>query len=158
MVFLVLVCCSSLPAAAWNEVASDTHTGYFVSNQFEPAAPISFVVLQDQAAFDKVFGIAMVMRDKSHRLPPDAFVSRMVVAAIHRGKAVVSYRVERVAAEGKTLVVRYTTKSEPSDTTEFACPLIISLLKGEYDCVQFVEDGKEIKKVATTPCLSCPVP
>ena len=146
---LVLVCCSSLPAAAWNELAFDTHTGYFVSNQFEPAAPTSFVVVQDQAAFDKVFGVAMVMGDKSHRLPPDAFLSRMVVAVIHRGKAVVSYRVEHVVAEGKTLVVRYTTKSESSDATEFACPLVISLLKGDYDCVQFVENGKKIKKVAT---------
>jgi len=80
------------------------------------------------------------------------------VAAIHRGKAIVSYQVTGVVAKGKTLEVRYTTKTESRDTAEFACPLIISLRKGDYDCVQFVENGKEIKKVATAPSLTIPVP
>lgn len=125
-----------------------THDGYFVSNQFETDAPVSFVVLKDQAAFDKVFGVAMVMRDKSHRLPPDAFAGQWVVAAIHRGKSLVRYQVERVAAEGKTLTVRYTTKSEPSIAAELACPLIVSVPKGKYDAIRFFEDGNEIKRLA----------
>ena len=137
-------CC----AASSQPLAFETQTGYFVSNQFEPAAPTSFVVLTDQAAFDKVFGVAMVMHDKSHRLAPDAFAAKLVVAVIHRGKMVVEYKVEQVTADGKTLTIRYTTKSEPSATAEFACPLIISIAKAEYDTVRFVEDGKEIKQLA----------
>ena len=77
-------------------VVFDTHDGYFVSNQFEPAAPTSFVVIKDQRAFDKIFGAAMVMGDKSHRLPPAAFGKKIVVAVIHRGKAMVTYQVESV--------------------------------------------------------------
>lgn len=148
-----LMCLAALPAVAGTEIAFASHTGYFVSNQFEPAAATSFVVLADQAAFDKVFGVAMVMRDKSQRLPADAFASRRVVAAIHRGKAVVSYRVERVVVAEKVLVVRYTTQSEPNATAKFACPLILSVAKGDYDHVQFVEDGKEIQSVAIQPAL-----
>ncbi len=130
-------------------VAFQIHDGYFVSNQFEPDAPTSFVVLKDQAAFDQVFGVAHVMRDKSQRLAADAFPGKIVVAAIHRGKAFVTYQVEHLVTDGKTLSLRYTTKYAPSDSAEFSCPLIVSLPKGDYQAVQFIEDGKEIKKLAT---------
>ena len=133
--------------AATKHIPFDTHDGYFVSNKFEPNTPTSFVVLRDQKAFDDVFGVAMVMGDKSHRLPPEAFDAKMVVAAIHRGKAFWGYKVASVTAEGKTLIVRYTTQSTPHPTAEFACPLIVSLDKDGYTAVQFVEDGKVMKKV-----------
>ena len=70
----------------------NVYSGYFVSNKFEPDAAESFVVLADQEQFDKVFGAAFVMRDKSHRLPKDAFKSLLVIAAIKRGNAVGSTR------------------------------------------------------------------
>lgn len=123
------------------------HNGYFVSNQFEPNDPASFVVAKNQNAFDKVFGMAMVMGDKSHRLPPDAFEKSIVVAAIHRGKAVWEYKVESVMLDGKTLTVRYSTATKPSETAEFACPLIVSVPKEDWTAVQFVEDGKVVKRV-----------
>lgn len=132
-------------------VAFETHDGYFVSNKFEAEAPVSFVVIQDQASFAKVFGVAMVMGDKSHRLPPAAFAEKLVVAAIHRGKAMVTYQVKSVAVEAQTLVVRYTTKSKPDDNAGFACPLILSLDKGEFTTVRFVENGKDIKHVTLSP-------
>lgn len=130
-----------------SSVAFDVHDGYFVSNKFEPNAAASFVVINDQRTFDEVFGVAFVMNDKSHRLPPDAFKTKMAVGAIHRGKAVWEYKVENVTADGKTLIVRYTMQSTPSETAAFSCPLILSILKGDYATVQFVENGKEIKKV-----------
>ncbi len=34
-----------------------------------------------------------------------------------------------------------------SDTTIFACPLIVSIPKGKYTAIQFVENGKSVKKV-----------
>lgn len=130
-----------------NIVVGVEHTGYFVSNQFEPAASTSYVVLASQVAFDRMFGVATAMSDQSSRLPPDAFATRMVLAAIHRVKAVVNYQDESLAVEEKTLVFRYTTKWEPRDTAEFACPLIISVPRGSYDDVQFVEDGKTVRHV-----------
>jgi len=45
------------------------------------------------------------MGDKSHRLPPAAFGKKFVVAAIHRGKSMVTYQVESVVADGGNLVL-----------------------------------------------------
>jgi len=149
-IFVILMSLTTAAVALAEPVPFDTYDGYFVSNRFEPDAPTSFVALADQKAFDNVFGVAFVMRDQSHRLPPDVFQTRLVVAAIHRGRAVVTYKVETVSAEAKTLVVRYTTQSEPHPTAEFACPLILSVAKGEYNAVRFVENGKTVKQLPLT--------
>lgn len=145
------VLAAAVPAPPAKPVVFETHDGYFVSNKFEPKEPVSFVMLKDQESFDKVFGVAMVMGDKSHRLPRNAFDKKLVVAAIHRGKAMVTYQVASMVAEAETLIVRYTTKSEPNATAEFACPLILSLDKGNFNTVRFVENGKEIKHLTLAP-------
>lgn len=146
MVFLMLMT-GALHATQPTTIPFDTHTGYFVSNKFEPQAAASFVVLRDQKAFDEVFGVAMVMGDKSHRLPADAFNTKIVVAAIKRGKAVVEFKVGDVTLDAGVLTVRYTTTSTKQDSAEFACPLIVSVPKGDYTNVEFMEDGKSVKKI-----------
>jgi hypothetical protein len=149
-VLLPAICCLGQPSSAAEpaKLAFDTYSGYFVSNKFEPDAGESFVVITDQEQFDKVFGVAFVMGDKSHRLPKDAFKSVMVVAAIKRGSAVVEYKVASVTEAKGVVELRYATTSTKSDTATFACPLIVSIPKGDYKAVQFVEDGKAVKKVA----------
>jgi hypothetical protein len=128
-------------------VSSDTYDGYFVSNKFENREPMSFVVLKSQTAFDTVFGIAMVMGDRSHRLPSGVFDQNLVVSAIHRGKAFVGYDVDKVELDGKALVIRYRANSTPSESTEYVCPLILSVARGDYNAVRFVENGREIRVV-----------
>jgi hypothetical protein len=146
---LIAVCCmgQQTPAAEPAKLKFDTYSGYFVSNKFEPDAAESFVAITDQEQFDKVFGVAFVMRDKSHRLPKDAFKSNMIVAAVKRGNAVVEYKVESVLEKDGVVELKYTTTSTKSDTATFACPLIVSILKGKYKAIQFVEGGKVVKKV-----------
>ena len=80
---LLAACCLVQQATATEPVklTFDTYGGYFVSNKFEPDAAKSFVVINDQEQFDKVFGVAFVMGDKSRRLPKDAFKSLMVIAS-----------------------------------------------------------------------------
>jgi hypothetical protein len=126
---------------------TDTYSGYFVSNQFEPDAPESFVVISDQQQFDRVFGVAFVMGDKAHRLPKDAFQSLLVVAAIKRGKATWEYKVEGVTQKDGVVELRYTTTETKSDSATFACPLIVSIPKGQYTAIRFVENGKPVKQV-----------
>ncbi len=53
--------------------------------------------------------MAVVMQDKSHRLPKDAFKSLMVVAAIKRGNAVVEYKVDGVTEVDGVVELRYMT-------------------------------------------------
>ena len=148
-VLLAAVCCLGQYASAAEptKLACDTYGGYFVSNKFEPDAAKSFVVIHDQEQFSNVFGVAMVMRDKHHRLPKDAFESLMVIAAIKRGNALVEYKVESVTEAKGVLELKYTTTEKKSDSTTFACPLIVSIPKGEYKAIQFVENGKPVKKV-----------
>ncbi|MCE9553245.1 MAG: hypothetical protein K8T91_07695 [Planctomycetes bacterium] len=144
------------PTTQPTTIPFDTHNGYFVSNKFEPQAPASFVVLRDQKAFDEVFGAGFVMNDKSHRLPADAFDAKIVVAAIKRGKVVVEFKVGDVTLDADVLIVRYTTTSTKQDSAEFACPLIVSVPKGDYTAVDFVEDGKSVKKIEVKQAASQP--
>lgn len=148
LLFSTFYCLGAAPQPAAKAVAYDVHNGYFVSNQFEPDATTSFVVIRDQVSFDKVFGTGMVMGDKSNRLVAEAFKNEMVVAAIHRGNAMVTYEVQSVALEGTILVVRYKSEGKTSDSASFACPLILSIEKKEFTGVRFIENGKTIKQLA----------
>ncbi len=134
-------------APAKAAISFDTYSGYFVSNKFEPDAAESFVVITDQKQFDEVFGVAFVMGDKSHRLAKDAFKSNIVLAAIKRGKAVWEYKVDGVTVDNGLVNLRYTATSKKSDSATFACPLIVSILKGDYKAIQFWDGGKAVKKV-----------
>lgn len=149
IVLVFAVCCLGQQALAGeaSKLTFDTYSGYFVSNKFEPKAAESFVVIHDQEQFDKVFGVAFVMRDKSHRLPQDAFKSKMVVAAVKRGNAVTEFKVEGVTEAKGVVELRYTTTAKKAGTAIFASPLIVSIPKGEYKVIRFVENGKPVKKV-----------
>ena len=120
----------------------DRYSGYFVSNKFEPDAAESFVVISDQEQFDKVFGVAMVMGDKSHRLPKDIFSGSLVFAAIKRGKAVWEFKVTDVTVEDGVVELRYTARSKPSDSATFASPLIVSVPRGDYEAIGRFGSGK----------------
>ena len=124
----------------------DTYSGYFVSNKFEPDAAESFAVIGDQSQFDKTFGVAMVMGDKSHRLPANAFESNIVLAVVKRGHAVWEYKVEGVVVIDNVITLRYSTTSKKSDSAEFASPLIVSIPKVKHTAVEFIENGKLTKR------------
>jgi len=138
------------PAAHAVKLKFDSYGGYFVSNQFEPAAARSFVVISDQGRFDKVFGVARVMGDRSHRLPKDAFKSNLVLAVIQRGNAVWQYQVEDVTVDGGVVQLRYMATAKKSESASFACPLIVSIPKGDYTAVRFVENKRPVKIIQIT--------
>jgi hypothetical protein len=123
----------------------EIYTGYFVSNKFEPDAASSFVIIEDQAHFDRVFGTAFVMRDKARRLPPGVFKTHLIIAAIHRGNSLCDFKVTEVALKHGAVELRYATVFQKSDTATFASPLIVAIPKGEYRTVEFVENGRSEK-------------
>lgn len=125
-----------------------TYSGYFVSNKFEPDSPASFVVLDNRKQFDQVFGVAFVIGDKSPRLAPDAFETRLVLAAIRRGKAFCTYQISSVTEKEGVVHLRYQTTSKKSESATFACPLILSIPKGKYQAVEFHENDKLVKRLA----------
>ncbi|MBP7948412.1 MAG: hypothetical protein KA004_02065 [Verrucomicrobiales bacterium] len=143
--------CGFLAASGAQPLPFEVHSGYFVSNKFEPDEAASFVWLDDQREFDAVFGTVMIGGNKEHRLPPGAFEKRVVVAVIHRGNAVVDYSVQKVSMDGRLLVLRYAARFAKRETTTFACPLIVALPKGDFDAVQFVENGKVLHQLKRKP-------
>ena len=122
----------------------DTYSGYYPYKS-EPSAAESFLIINEQEQFDKLFG--MVMWENAHRLPKDIFKSNIVVAAIKRGNAVVEYKVESVTEANGVVELRYATTSQRSDPVKRAYSLIVSIPKGEYKAIHFVENGKPVKKV-----------
>jgi hypothetical protein len=130
------------------KVAHDVHNGHFVKNTFKPKGDSAYLAFTDRDSFDNVFGIGRVIGGRQNFVPQDAFDKKMVVAAIKVGNAITTYKVEDVRADGKTLYVRYTAKAGAANpTATFASPLIVSLNKGGYSSVVFIENGKKTEKV-----------
>ena len=63
------------------------------------------------------------------------------------GNAFWEYKVEGVTVEQGVVQLRYAVTSKATPDTTFACPLIVSVPKGEYKAVVFIEDGKKVKTV-----------
>jgi hypothetical protein len=136
------------PAADKDEAKGDkvdylVYDGYFESNKSGLKGDTSFLAFADDAAFDKIFGKAVVMGKKQNFLPKDAFETKLVFATIKRGDKVWEYKVEKVTADKDTLYVQYTAKSKDGGGATFASPLIVSVDKGKYASVVFIEDGKK---------------
>jgi len=126
----------------------EIYSGYFVSNKFEPQAATSFLAAHDQKQFDKVFGVAFVIGDQSRRLASDAFKSQLVLSTIRRGMAFYTYQVTSVAEKDGIVHLHYKTTAKKNESASFACPLIISIPRGEYQAIEFHENNKFVKRLA----------
>jgi adenine-specific DNA methylase len=144
----ILLAASRVLAAEKDEAKGDkvefhVYDGYFESNKSGLKGDASFLAFTDDAAFDKIFGKAVVMGKKQSFLPKDAFETKLVFATIKRGDKMWEYKIEKVTAEKDTLYVQYTATSKDGGGATFASPLIVSVDKGKYTSVVFIEDGKK---------------
>ncbi len=146
-----LVCVAAvLPAqerSASGRVRYEVHSGYSVSNQFEPGSSSSFLVIENEKQFNTVFGVAAIMGDKSDRLQPGAFQSRVVIAVIKRGNYVWDYHVDEIEDIQGVLYLHYTLTFEDGGLSSFSSPLIVSVERQKYTGVVFVENGKTVKRI-----------
>jgi hypothetical protein len=85
---------------------------------------------------------------KANHLPKDAFDKKMVVAMIHNDMNIYKYKVAKVTADGETLYVQYTTTSSAGYPNSYSCPLIVSVDKGKYTSVVFIENGRKFGTAA----------
>jgi hypothetical protein len=146
-------CLPLLPAALAAEkekakgkpVEYEVHKGYFESNRSGLKGAASYLAFTNRKAFDAVFGVGFTMGKKPNVLPENAFESKMVAAVIKRGKSITEYNVEKVTADGGTLYVQYeATEKGGGGTATFASPLIVSVDRGKYTSVVFIENGKKV--------------
>jgi hypothetical protein len=126
------------------EVGSEAHTGYFESNKSGLKGDVSFLVFTDAKLFNEVFGKARTMGAKPNYLEDSAFDKKAVVATIQRGNKIVTYKVDKVTADGDTLYVAYTSTAKDGGTAKYASPLIVSFDKEKYKTVVFIENGKKV--------------
>ena len=71
----------------------------------------------------------------------------MVIATIKRGNAFWEYKVEGVTEDEGVVQLRYKATSKKTPATTFSCPLIVSIPKGKYKAVEFIEDDERVKTV-----------
>ena len=128
------------------KVDYQVHDGHFESNKSGLTGDASYLAITDKAGFDKLFGSAAVMGKKYNWVPKDAFEKKMVVAVIKRGDAPVGYKVDQVTMADGKLTVQYTAAAigAAGGSAKFASPLILTVDKGKYSEVVFVENGKQV--------------
>ena len=115
----------------------------FVKNDAGLDKEAHFLVIKDQKQFDKFFGHASVMWQKKKTPPPD-FTKQLLVAAIHQGNFYTEYKVQSVTNEHSVMVIRYTTKTRPTPSTSYACPMILALPREGFTAVNFIENEKSL--------------
>jgi hypothetical protein len=120
---------------------------YFVKNNVKLPDNPAFFVLQDKKAFDQIFGIGFVMGPKPKLVDEKHFEANLIVTVIKSGNTLWKYEVEKVHVDKKQLIVQYTANGKES-TAKFTVPLIVSVPRGDYTEVIFIENGKEAGKQA----------
>ena len=127
----------------------DQYKQYFEGNNSGLQGETSYLVFTSQAQFDLIFHPAAINGPNTF-LPKGAFDTLVVVATIHRGKAMREYDVQKVTVNGTRLYVDYTFKDGEAITGSgsFRSPLILAVAKAHLSKVTFVENGKEVSTVA----------
>jgi hypothetical protein len=124
------------------EVKFETHP-HFEKNTSGLKGDVSFLAITDAKSFTEVFGIGRTMGPKPNYVTDATFDSKVVIATIQRGMKSVTYKVDKVTADDDTLYIAYTTTTKES-TSKSNTPLIVSVDKGKYKSVVFLENGKKV--------------
>ena len=117
-------------------------SSYFEKNNSGLGGERSYLVLTDQAQFDRVFGAAARMGNNAF-LPAGAFENKIVIAAIKRG-TMRRYSDVEVTEENGVLLVSYTAADSRPGTATYRVPLILAVDKGAYVGVVFMENGERV--------------
>jgi hypothetical protein len=125
------------------EVKFETHAGHFEKKSSGLKGDTSFLVITDAKSFRDVFGIARTMGPKLNFVADGAFDAKVVLATIQRGNKAVTYKVDKVTDDDGVLTIAYTSTPGKESTATFHSPLIVSVDKGNYKSVVFLENGKK---------------
>lgn len=126
---------------------STIHTGHFVRNDTGDDAR-SLYLCSDLEAFEKLFGTVPPLNGnggrKTNPVKEDVFEKNAVVAVVLRATAITTYTEVSTKVDGEKLVVSYKCETGKAGSASFASPLILSVPKGEWKTVSFIENGKEV--------------
>lgn len=129
-----------------DKVAHEVYAkGYFVKNNAPLPGNPAFLVLQDKKSFDQIFGFGAVMGAKPKLVDEKLFEGNVIMVVIKSGSTLWKYEVQKIRRDKDQLVVEYGAMGKES-TAKFNSPLIVSVPRGDFATVVFVENGKEIAK------------
>ena len=117
-------------------------SSYFEKNNSGLTGEKSYLAFTDQQQFDRVFGPAARMGTNAF-LPRGTFENKIVVAAIKRG-SMRRYSDVAVTEENGVLLVSYTATDAKPGSVSYRVPLILSVGRGDYSGVIFMENGERV--------------
>jgi hypothetical protein len=135
-----------LTGTAWADAATPSYNDLFVKNNAGLTNAATYLVVQDQKEFDRIFGHAAVMWQK-HKSPPPDFSKDVVALAVHHGHRYTRYKVQAVEFANQVATVRYTLTVRPTPNTTYACPMILTLPRAGLRAVAFIENGQTVATV-----------
>ena len=151
-IFTVAIVLSASPSSfsgdkKADKVAFEVYAkGYFVKNNATLPGNPAYLIVQDKKAYDQIFGIGFTMGAKPKLVDEKLFEANLVVSVIKSGSTLWKYEVEKVSREKDQLVVKYTAGGKDSPSAKFNSALIVSVPRGDYAEVVFIENGKEAGK------------
>ena len=148
---MLLFILAALPTVAGekkkDEIAFEVYAkGYFVKNNAKLPGNPAYLVLQDKKAFDEIFGVGVVMGARPKFVDDKLFDKNLLAVVVKSGNVPWKYEVEKVRVDKKQLIIEYKATGKESATAKFASPLIVSVPRGEYSEIVFIENGKEAGK------------
>jgi hypothetical protein len=132
-------------AAEDAKITPNVYGPYFESNKSGLKGDSSFLVISDAKKFNEVLRpLPPVGKRRTVMVPKDAFEKSLVLVVIKRGKEAFGYTVEKAEAKGDTLRLYYKSAGMGvgGGTATFASPLVVTVPKGKYKSVEFIENGK----------------
>ncbi|MSU80566.1 MAG: hypothetical protein EXS16_21065 [Gemmataceae bacterium] len=120
---------------------------YFVKNSAPLPGNPAFLVLHDKKSYDQIFGIGFVIGGKPKLVTESLFQKNLVITAIKSGNALWKYDVEKVTIEKQQLIIAYKATGKESPSAKFTVPLIVSVPRGDYTDIVFIENDKEVSRM-----------
>ena len=140
---------SSMVTQKEEKVPFEIYTkGYFVKNSAKLSGNPAFVIAPDKESFDRIFGFGAVMGPRPKLVDEKLFADRVIVAVIKSGSALWKYDVESVKRDKDRLIVAYSATAKETPGAKFTVPLILAVPRADVAEVVFVENGKEVGKLA----------
>lgn len=125
----------------------DSHDGHFVKNTFKAPEQGAFFIMTTFDEFDRVFGTGFVMKAKFKLVTKETFNAKNVLVVVRQvPNKIIEYTVGGIEADGDKLSVNYSTTIK-TVTFQANSALILSVPKGDYREVVFVENGKRVAAV-----------
>jgi hypothetical protein len=129
------------------KVTVEVHDGHFVKNTFKAPQQGAFLVLANYDEFERVFGVGFVMKAKFKLVTRETFNTRTVVAVVRQvPNQIVEFAIGGAEAKGEQLLVNFTSTAKAA-TFQANSAMILSVPRGDYKEIVFVENGKRVASV-----------